>query len=165
MRRLFVLLVAVLFSGCASYHKREEKPVAELEPVSVQYGIASFYAGRWIGRKTASGEIYRAGDRTAAHRKLPFGTRVRVTDQRTGKSTIVRINNRGPYARGRVIDLSLVAAQDIGLTRKRGIAKVKLEVLPKTDETEKAQTAEKTKPAKEPRPTLVRLFAKRNADD
>ena len=131
MRKLLVLLSTLVLASCAPTTKQSAKSVVELEPVRVQVGIASFYGGRWIGRKTANGEIYRATDRTAAHRTLPFNTRVRVTDLTTGGSTIVRINNRGPYIRGRVIDLSVVAAREIGLTRKRGIAKVKLEVLPR----------------------------------
>ena len=98
--------------------------------VSTSRGMASWYGGRWIGRKTANGEIYRAADMTAAHRTLPFGTRVRVTDLKTGESTVVRINNRGPFIRGRVIDLSEAAASDIGMKR-RGVVGVKLEVLAK----------------------------------
>ena len=98
--------------------------------VSTSRGMASWYGGRWIGRKTANGEIYREGDMTAAHKTLPFGTRVRVTDVNTGKSAVVRINNRGPYVRGRVIDLSEAAASDLGMKR-RGVARVKLEVLTK----------------------------------
>ena len=98
--------------------------------VSTSRGKASWYGGRWIGRKTANGEIYRAADMTAAHRTLPFGTRVRVTDLKTGESTVVRINNRGPFIRGRVIDLSEAAASDIGMKR-RGVVRVKLEVLAK----------------------------------
>jgi rare lipoprotein A len=96
--------------------------------VSSSSGVASWYGGRWIGRKTANGEIYQAGDMTAAHKTLPFGTRVRVTDLRTGESTVVRINNRGPFIRGRVIDLSVAAASDLGIMN-RGLARVKLEVL------------------------------------
>ncbi len=143
-----LLLIAILFAGCVSSDRRAEESSAELKPVSVQHGIASFYAGRWIGRKTANGEIYRRRDRTAAHRTLPFDTRVRVTDKGTGKSTIVRINNRGPYVKGRVIDLSLRAAREIGLTKKRGIARVKLEVLPPEDDHEVARVAAKKKEEK-----------------
>ncbi len=98
------------------------------EIVSTSTGKASWYGGRWIGRKTANGEIYRAGDMTAAHKTLPFGTRVRVTDQKTGESTVVRINNRGPFVKGRIIDLSEAAASDLGMMG-RGVARVKLEVL------------------------------------
>ncbi len=100
------------------------------EVVSTSTGMASWYGGRWVGRKTANGEIYQAGDMTAAHKTLPFGTRVRVIDQKTGESTVVRINNRGPFVKGRVIDLSEAAASDLGMKR-RGVARVKLEILSK----------------------------------
>jgi rare lipoprotein A len=72
-------------------------------------GMASWYGARFAGHRTASGERFNPGDYTAAHRTLPFGTRVRVTDAE-GDSVIVRINDRGPFARGRVIDLSQAAA-------------------------------------------------------
>jgi rare lipoprotein A len=98
------------------------------QPIAVQQGLASWYGGRWIGRLTANGEIYRAGDITAAHKKLPFNSRVRVVDLKTGSSVIVRINNRGPYVKGRIIDLSVAAAKKLG-TYDRGIAKVQIEVL------------------------------------
>ena len=94
-----------------------------------QSGIASWYGGGFIGGKTANGESYRSTDRTAAHKTLPFGTWVKVTERAGGRSTVVRINNRGPYVKGRVIDLSVAAANEIGLT-KRGVAPVTLEVLP-----------------------------------
>jgi rare lipoprotein A len=76
-------------------------------------GVASYYADKFDGRRTASGETFRNGGYTAAHRTLPFGTRVRVT--RGGKSVVVRINDRGPFTRGRVIDLSKAAARDLDL--------------------------------------------------
>jgi len=97
-------------------------------PIKPETGIASWYGGRWIGRLTANGETYRQGDVTAAHKKLPFNTPVRVTDLKTGKSVVVRINNRGPFVRGRIIDLSVVAAKQLG-TYERGIAKVKIQAL------------------------------------
>lgn len=90
-------------------------------------GIASWYGGRWHGRKTANGERYDQNSMTAAHKKLPFNTRVRVTNLRTGKSCIVRINNRGPHIRGRVIDLSVAAAKKIG-SYSGGLSRVRLEV-------------------------------------
>src|SRR4051812_6213946 len=68
-----------------------------------------------MGGQTANGEIFDSAAMTAAHRKLPFGTRVRVTSERTGRSVVVRINDRGPFVRGRVIDLSFAAARSIGL--------------------------------------------------
>ncbi len=137
--RLFALAMGALLtlSGCATKKGLIVPPgkpteVYQAKPVAVEYGRASYYYGRWIGRKTANGEIYRAGDVTAAHKKLPFNTMVRVTNLRNGKSVIVRINNRGPYVRGRIIDLSLVAAQRIEMT-KAGVVPVRLEVLRKIE--------------------------------
>jgi len=91
-------------------------------------GKASYYSGKWIGRKTASGEIYQRSDMTAAHRSLPFGTKVLVSNLKNGRVAVVRINNRGPYIRGRIIDLSLAAAERLGMT-KAGVVPVKVEVL------------------------------------
>ena len=95
---------------------------------STQSGKASYYHDRFHGRKTASGAAYNKNSLSAAHKTLPLGTQVRVTDARSGKSVVVRINDRGPYARGRVIDLSRAAAREIGLVNK-GVANVKLEIL------------------------------------
>jgi rare lipoprotein A len=89
---------------------------------SAQIGIASVYSG---GR-TADGEHASAGGLTAAHRSLPFGTRVRVTNERTGRSVVVRINDRGPYVRGRIIDLTPAAAHAIGFS---GLAHVNVTVI------------------------------------
>jgi rare lipoprotein A len=89
------------------------------------YGLASYY---WKGRKTASGERFDADALTAAHRTLPFGTRVRVTSLATGRSVTVRINDRGPFIRGRTVDISRAAAQSLGMI-DRGVTKVKLDVL------------------------------------
>ncbi len=80
-------------------------------------GTASFYGKRFAGRMTASGERFDPTELTAAHKTLPFGTRVLVTNPRTGQSVTVRINDRGPYARGRMIDLSRAAAEEIGLVQ------------------------------------------------
>jgi rare lipoprotein A len=91
-------------------------------------GMASWYGPGFHGRRTASGERFNAGDLTAAHRYLPFGTRVRVTNARTGRSVVVRINDRGPFSGGRVIDLSRGAAAAIGVFQS-GVAPVLLEVL------------------------------------
>ena len=91
-------------------------------------GKASFYANRHQNRKTASGEPYRNELQTAAHKELPFGSMVRVTNLDNGKSVIVKINDRGPFAKGRIIDLSRSAFQKIGNTSK-GIIEVQIEVL------------------------------------
>ncbi len=79
-------------------------------------GLASWYGPGFGGHRTASGERFNTGAFTAAHRSLPFGTRVRVTCGRTGRSVVVRINDRGPYALGRIIDLSYASARAIGMT-------------------------------------------------
>ncbi len=95
---------------------------------NVTTGIAAYYNDNLNGRPTASGEIYDRNKLTAAHRTLPFGTRVRVTNQQNGASVIVRINDRGPTNRQRIIDLSYAAAEAIGML-KAGVIPVKLEVL------------------------------------
>jgi rare lipoprotein A len=87
-------------------------------------GVASAYSAHHIGKPTASGERLRAGAMTAAHRRLPFGTMVRVTHRRSGRSVTVRINDRGPFVRGRVIDLSPTAARSLGFS---GLAPVSLD--------------------------------------
>lgn len=91
-------------------------------------GMASFYGRELAGNRTANGEAFDPGDLTAAHRTLPFGTRLRVTNQRNGMSVVVRVNDRGPYARGRVLDLSQAAAERIDMVRT-GSAPVTIELL------------------------------------
>ncbi|WP_132055462.1 septal ring lytic transglycosylase RlpA family protein [Pseudocnuella soli] len=94
-------------------------------PKVVQQGKASYYHNKFNGRKTASGEIFRNRKRTAAHKTLPFGTKVTVTNMRNGRSVKVRINDRGPFVQGRVIDLSRRAARKIGMLRD-GVTEVEL---------------------------------------
>ena len=94
----------------------------------VQEGTASWYGGKFHGRKTASGERFNTYALTAAHRTLPMNTRLRVTNLSNGKSVIVRVNDRGPYVGKRVIDLSYSAANELGFV-KRGVTKVRLERL------------------------------------
>ncbi|MDJ0800030.1 MAG: septal ring lytic transglycosylase RlpA family protein [Calothrix sp. MO_167.B12] len=91
-------------------------------------GLASFYGYDGSSNKTASGERFHPEAMTAAHRSLPFGTKVRVTNPRNGRSVVVRINDRGPFIRGRVIDLSYGAARVLGIIR-RGVAPVRIQVL------------------------------------
>jgi rare lipoprotein A (peptidoglycan hydrolase) len=103
----------------------KDRPAAH--PVNrVFSGKASFYS--YSKGKTANGSSYDRDSLTAAHRNLPFGTRVRVTDVTSRKSVVVRITDRGPWIRGRVIDLSLAAARSLGIT-DRGVAQVRAEVL------------------------------------
>ena len=93
-------------------------PPAEPEPDVWRSGVASYYGAKFNGRRTASGERFDMNAFTAAHKTLPFGTKVRVTNPRTGKSVIVRINDRGPYAHGREIDVSRAAAVELGLVQR-----------------------------------------------
>jgi rare lipoprotein A len=150
-------LSVLVVSGCAvkkGLIVAPTKPavVYDATPASVLYGKASYYYGRWIGHITANGEYYKAADVTAAHKTLPFNTMVRVTNLKNGKSVIVRINNRGPYVKGRILDLSLVAAQTIDMTTA-GVVAVKAEILRKIEVLPKPnrQLAEADKRAAEKR--------------
>ena len=93
-----------------------------------QTGVASWYGEEYHGRETASGEVFDMYKLTAAHNKLPFGTRVRVINLKNGKSVIVKINDRGPFVRGRIIDLSYAAAKKIGILQC-GTAEVRIQVV------------------------------------
>jgi rare lipoprotein A len=132
-----------LVTGCAGT-RTDEAEVRGLSPYRVngtryvplrewrdyrEEGIASWYGGRHHGRTTASGERFDAnGARTAAHKTLPFNVCATVENLRTGKRVLVRINDRGPFAKGRVIDLSRAAAAEIGLVRA-GVARVRVEAV------------------------------------
>ncbi len=91
-------------------------------------GMASYYGKAFAGKRTASGEAFDPSDLTAAHRTLPFGSRVRVTDLSSGRSVVVRINDRGPFTRGRLIDVSQAAAHELNLIR-RGHGMVRISLL------------------------------------
>jgi rare lipoprotein A len=93
---------------------------------SGQVGVASYYGSELHGRKTASGERFNQHHLTAAHRTAPFGTRYRVTNLSTNRSVVVRVNDRGPFVRGRIIDLSSSAAKAIGM-HGRGVGRVRIE--------------------------------------
>ena len=92
-----------------------------------QTGIASWYGKKFHGRKTASGDRFNMYAMTAAHKRLPFGTLVRVTHLKNGRSVAVRINDRGPFVRGRIIDLSYGAAKKLGMVAQ-GVARVRIRV-------------------------------------
>lgn len=106
-----VIFLLFLFSTCT--------------PKISQTGKASYYADKFNGRKTASGEKFRNSKLTAAHKTLPFGTKVKVTNLSNGKSVKVRINDRGPFVAGRIIDLSKKAAHKINID-KEGVGNVKV---------------------------------------
>ncbi|WP_448872990.1 septal ring lytic transglycosylase RlpA family protein [Desulfobulbus propionicus] len=98
------------------------------KPNKSMRGVASYYADKFNGRKTASGQVFHQGRLTAAHRYLPLGTKVRVTNLRNKRFVEVHINDRGPWRKGRIIDLSKAAAKKLGMIRT-GSAMVKLEIL------------------------------------
>jgi rare lipoprotein A len=106
-------------------HAPEEPETSGEKTPRASQGIASFYTE---GTQTASGEKFDTNELTAAHPSLPFGTRLRVTNVSTGKSVTVRVNDRGPYVRGRVVDVSHSAAEALGIV-DQGVAKVKLDVV------------------------------------
>jgi len=104
---------------------RRHDPPARTDVASAPSGLASFYTE---GTRTANGETFNTRELTAAHPSLPFGTRLRVTNVSTGQSVTVRVNDRGPYVPGRVVDVSYSAAEALGMV-KGGVAKVKLDVV------------------------------------
>ncbi|WP_417776228.1 septal ring lytic transglycosylase RlpA family protein [Stutzerimonas xanthomarina] len=126
---IVVLLLLAAVAGCTTAPPKE--PTAGQPPASVTgqligSGKASYYGNQHHNKLTASGERFDQNALTAAHRTLPFGTHVRVINTRNGKSVMVRINDRGPFVRGRIIDLSKAAFQTIASTRS-GIIRVRLE--------------------------------------
>lgn len=119
----------VLSSGCAipSKHVEHAQPPSETFAV-VGEGKASWYGPGFHGRKTASGERFNQGAMTCAHRKLPFGSKVRVTNLENDRSVVVIVNDRGPFIQGRIVDLSRKAAQEIDMIRT-GTAPVRVEIV------------------------------------
>jgi rare lipoprotein A len=121
-----VLLLPLLTVACSN----NRKPAAPTSlGVPIERGIASWYGPRFHGRITANGERYNMNDLTAAHPSLPFGTRLGVRNTRTGREVVVRVNDRGPFARNRVIDLSFAAAREVGVVGP-GTASVELYLVP-----------------------------------
>jgi rare lipoprotein A len=124
MHYLRYVIMAVLMLGCATVPTTSRT----LGSGAGQSGMASYYAARFHGRPTASGEIFDIHQHTAAHRTLPFGTRVCVTSLVNGKSTTVRINDRGPFVQGRIIDVSPAAARELDMLHA-GVVRVRLDLL------------------------------------
>lgn len=119
-RPLSALALFTLLAGCTSH---------DIDPRGYdETGTASFYGSRHHGKRTASGEPFDQHALTAAHRSLPFGTRVQVTNLKNQRSVVVRINDRGPHTRGRLIDLSRAAAQRLDMIRS-GTARVRVQSL------------------------------------
>jgi rare lipoprotein A len=121
---LIAIAAAIVISGCSNLQSRSSNGLVGYTEI----GKASFYGMKHQNKKTASGELFNQNLRTAAHRNLPFDTRVKVTNVENGKSVVVRINDRGPYVKGRIVDLSKSAFSSIA-NPASGVIRVKLEVV------------------------------------
>ncbi len=126
------LLLSFIFSACAPAPRfrrhRTQKQTEKLSRGVYQIGIASYYGKQFHNRRTANGEKYDMFAFTCAHLTLQFGTRIKVTNLDNGKWVMVRVNDRGPFVEGRILDLSYAAAKKIGLVLT-GTAKVKIEIV------------------------------------
>ena len=122
--RVGVLVCLLLAAGCAT---RKAPAVEPVKKGHQQKGLASWYGKKYHGRRTANGEKFDMRAVSAAHRTLPFGTVVKVTNLENGRSLRVRINDRGPFVDGRIIDLSYKAAKKLGMVQD-GVVRVKLVV-------------------------------------
>lgn len=122
--KLSVFVLLSFLVGCSSVQTDENDNWVGF----TESGQASFYGNKHQNKKTASGELYQHKLKTAAHKKIPFGSNVKVTNVKNGKSVIVEINDRGPFVRGRIIDLSKSAFSSIGNTSS-GLIDVKIEVI------------------------------------
>ena len=123
-----ILLASIVVAGASAQRKGSSDSPASIERQHVETGQASWYGKAHQGELTASGERFDMHALTAAHRTLPFGTIVRVKHLKSGKSVNVRINDRGPFRSGRIIDLSYEAARRLGIV-SRGTARVELTVI------------------------------------
>jgi rare lipoprotein A len=119
VRMLSLILLFVVIYGC------------KISPPPFQTGMASFYNDSFEGKLTANGEIFSNSKMTAAHRTLSFGSRVRVTNLKNGKATVVRITDRGPFVEGRILDVTLAAATQLDFVDD-GLAEVRLDLLDET---------------------------------
>ncbi len=124
MTRYLLIFIAFIISGCSTISPRTDANWAEYK----ESGKASYYANSHQSKKTASGELYKQELKTGAHKVLPFGSLVKVTNVDNGKTVTVKINDRGPYVKGRVIDLSKSAFSEIGST-SNGVIDVQIEVI------------------------------------
>lgn len=132
LKTLSIILFLLALSGCSSIPtaNRDNIPTGSRDNWigHTESGEASFYDDKFQNRKTASGERYNHGLKTAAHNKIPFGSSVKVTNKSNGKSVVVKVNDRGPFAKGRVIDLSKSAFSSIG-NPSSGVIDVSIEVV------------------------------------
>ncbi len=126
---ILLLIILTTLSACSQTSTRTNSNINS-SSVKNETGKASYYADKYQGRQTANGERFNQNARTAAHKRLTFGTWVKVTNVKNGKSVVVRINDRGPFVKGRVIDLSKSAFRAIANTRL-GVINVVVETLRK----------------------------------
>lgn len=103
-------------------------PTISTAPAAAETGLASYYGARYHGKRTASGEIFDMEKLTAAHRTLPFGTKIKVTRLDNGRSVTLRVNDRGPFVEGRIIDVSLAAARELQMVAP-GLARISIAIL------------------------------------
>ena len=124
LKGIFCVLIFFNFLECSSVPTKRDSDWTRY----TETGKASYYAMKFQSKKTASGELYDKAKKTAAHKKLPFGTRVKVTNAKNSKSVIVKINDRGPFVKGRIIDLSDSAFSSIA-NLNAGVIRVRIEVI------------------------------------
>jgi rare lipoprotein A len=125
---LFFLLTLLSAPAHATTGTTKSASAPSTAATTVLRGRASWYGSYFQGKRTTSGERYNRNKYTCAHKTLPFGTRLRVTNVASGQSVTVRVNDRGPFVRGRVVDVSYAAAEELGMVGG-GVAKVKLDVV------------------------------------
>lgn len=125
---IFTALILAFITGCSSTSTSASPKTQEYARSHELVGIASWYGNKYHGKLTASGETYNMRAYTAAHKTLPFGTIVRVINTDNNKSVDVKINDRGPFVKGRVIDLSQKAFEKVGSTSE-GVVSIRIEIL------------------------------------
>jgi rare lipoprotein A len=145
-RNKYCVFIALIFILPACSHSYQQPPrysthTKAIPDTILKEGKASYYGRKYHGRKTSNGERYHRNKFTAAHRRLPFGTVLEVTNLDNNQSVLVRINDRGPFVKGRIIDLSYTAAKHIGMIPK-GVVPVKIQWLLKEPETVPGPSAE-----------------------
>lgn len=118
------VLVCLVVAGCSGAPAKKDSSWAG----QVESGKASYYGAKFQSQRTASGELYDEAKKTAAHRKLPFGTKIKVTNIKNGRSVIVKVNDRGPFVKGRIVDLSKAAFSAIA-NLSAGVVDVSIEVI------------------------------------
>ena len=123
-----IVLLTLLLTSCSIIPIPRIHRVKRVKPGYTEVGYASWYGPKFHGRRTSSGEAFNMYDMTCAHRTLPLGTILLVTNLENGRSVVVRVNDRGPFVKGRIIDLSYAAARALGMVDK-GVVKVRIKVL------------------------------------